>query len=406
MEILDHVFHRDFMPHGHCYFWEPAIVWSHAIADSIIALAYFTIPMSLFFIFRKRTDFNYVWIALCFAVFILGCGATHVMDVINIWEPMYRLDAGLRILTAVASIGTAIILIKITPQVLLIPSIAEWKRVNNELTESHSKLKDSYDELSKAEDLLRKSNVDLEEKVEARTKELELKNEELKKINYDLDSFVYVASHDLKAPISNLVALINLAKEEAGKEDHSDLIDLLSHIDNSVGKFDQTIHYLSDITRIYKNINDEIDEIHFDKILTEIKTALSEHIKISGVQIQTDFQIPSIRFSYTDLRSLFENLLTNAIKYRSTKDIPTIHISTYQEDDAIVVKVKDNGIGFDMNKKEKIFEMFRRLHDHVEGSGVGLYMVKRIVDNTKGKIEVDSKINEGTIFKIYLRNQS
>lgn len=341
--------------------------------------------------------------AIFFALFILGCGATHVMDVVNIWEPFYRLDAGIRIVTALASIGTAILLVKITPHVLLIPSASEWKRVNDELVESHKKLKHSYDDLANTEELLRKSNVDLEEKVKVRTVELENKNKELKKINYDLDSFVYVASHDLKAPISNLHALTNMVKDELKEGNIEGLPELLNLITDSVIKFDTTVHYLSDITRISKSAHEDIQELQFEKLYEEVVASIKELIRQTDLQIQTSFTQPDIVFSKIGLRSLLDNLLTNAIKYRSSERKPLILLSTIVEDGYIVLQIKDNGIGFDITKKEKVFQMFQRLHTHVEGTGVGLYMVQRIVENAGGKIEVDSEKNAGTTFKLYLK---
>jgi PAS domain-containing protein len=135
---METVFHqvsssRDFMPHGHCYFWEPYILWSHAISDGIIALAYCAIPLTLIYIFRKRQDFKFIWIMVLFAVFIFGCGITHVFDVVTIWNPIYRLDSAARIITALASIATAVVLVKVTPNLLAIPTAAQWVRVNQEL---------------------------------------------------------------------------------------------------------------------------------------------------------------------------------------------------------------------------------------------------------------------------------
>ncbi len=127
------------MPHGHCYFWEPYILWSHALSDSIIALAYLSIPLSLWHIVNKRKDVEFGWIALLFAVFIFGCGITHVFDVVTIWNPVYKLDSLARIITALASLGTALVLIKITPR-LLLPTTSQWQKVNEDLTLANTQL--------------------------------------------------------------------------------------------------------------------------------------------------------------------------------------------------------------------------------------------------------------------------
>lgn len=151
----------DFMPHGHCYFWEPYILWSHAFADGIIALAYMVIPFSLFYIFNRRKDFTYRWMVVLFAIFIFGCGVTHIFDVINIWYPIYRIDSAVRIITALASIGTAIVLIRFTPKITLIPTGREWAEVNEELSASNEELSAANEELQAANEELTLLNEQL-----------------------------------------------------------------------------------------------------------------------------------------------------------------------------------------------------------------------------------------------------
>ncbi len=142
LEIIESFFESRFMPHGHCYFWNPIIVWANAISDSIISIAYFTIPFTLLYIVRKRKDMNFKFLIILFGIFILGCGSTHVMDVVNIWNPFYFLDSALRIITALASVGTAIMLIKITPQVLIIPNPDEYKIINESLQDQIKQLEE------------------------------------------------------------------------------------------------------------------------------------------------------------------------------------------------------------------------------------------------------------------------
>ena len=110
-----------YLPHGHCYYWEPYLLWSHAIADAIIAIAYIFIPVLLLNIYRQRQDFRYNWIVVLFAIFILGCGITHIFDVINLWNPFYYIDSAFRILTALASLGTALAFMGISKALLHIP---------------------------------------------------------------------------------------------------------------------------------------------------------------------------------------------------------------------------------------------------------------------------------------------
>ncbi len=125
--------HGSFMPHGHCYLWTPGIVWLHAIADAMIVLAYYSIPLTLVYFVRRRRGLQFNAIFLCFAVFILACGTTHVMEIWNIWHADYWLAGAVKALTAVASVPTAIILLKLVPLALKLRSPAELEAVNREL---------------------------------------------------------------------------------------------------------------------------------------------------------------------------------------------------------------------------------------------------------------------------------
>lgn len=390
-----------FMPHGHCYYWEPWVMWSHAIPDSIIALAYFFIPLNLVYIFRRRREFTYIWIAICFAIFIWGCGATHVMDVINIWEPYYRLDSGIRIVTALASIGTAFILFKVTPAVVVIPTKAEWEKVNEELKTSNENLQQTVTDLVDAQEMLEKMNQSLEEKVKARTQELENKNAQLSQINFELDNFIYVASHDLKAPVANLEGLINIAEDKASSDE--ELVNLFSFIKTSVHKLDNTIEELSDINRIHRTVGKDIRTLDLEEILQEVENSVSELIKESKARIQKELHVTRVYFSHTGLRSILYNLISNSLKYRSADRPLDIRITSIVEGQHHKITVSDNGIGFDMSKKDIAFSLFKRLHAHVEGSGMGLYMVKRIMEQLDGNVEVESEIDKGTTFYLYLK---
>lgn len=500
MDFFNNLSSSDFMPHGHCYFWEPYIVWSNAISDSVIAIAYMTIPMSLLFIFRKRQDFSYIWMMLLFAIFILGCGTTHIFDVINIWKPYYRIDSAIRIITALASIGTAIMLIKITPGVILIPSAAEWKRVNEQLKKRIQELKEKdktinafkhfeylaetlpqlvwianpsgevtfynqrwyqytglpfYENLYKAlEEVVHPQHsekvFELWEKsvrtgapfeVEVCIKsisglyrwhlaralpvktddlpifwvctltnihdqkkynqQLEEKNRQLTQINTDLDNFIYTASHDLRSPISNLEGLVSALNVRKNNEE-----EIKEHISKSVRRLKTTIDELTEISKIQKGVDAEKEHVDLEKMLTEVKEDLADAITESNIEISTTLGIKEVYFSRRNLRTIILNLLGNSIKYRSADRPPLINISTYADKDFTVLSVSDNGIGFDMEKVDVIFKMFRRLHAHVEGTGVGLYIVKRIVENSGGKLVVNSEIDKGTTFKIYFRKRN
>src|SRR5882757_4907655 len=119
MNFLESIFSPgDFMPHGYCYLWKPGLVWLHVISDSLITLAYFSIPFTLLYFIRKRRDLPFDWMFLCFGAFILACGTTHAMEVWTLWHGTYWLSGAIKAVTAIASVPTAILLVQLVPQAL------------------------------------------------------------------------------------------------------------------------------------------------------------------------------------------------------------------------------------------------------------------------------------------------
>jgi PAS domain S-box-containing protein len=128
MEWLSTFFSADgFMPHGHCFLWQPGLVWLHVVSDALISAAYATIPLTLLYFMRRRRDVPFQWVFACFGVFIIACGATHAMDIWTMWVPRYWLAGALKAVTAVASVTTAILLVRMLPKALAIPSLASMR---------------------------------------------------------------------------------------------------------------------------------------------------------------------------------------------------------------------------------------------------------------------------------------
>lgn len=232
-----------------------------------------------------------------------------------------------------------------------------------------------------------------------------LQNEELLRINKDLDNFVYTASHDLKAPISNLEGLVSLIFNFTRNKIDQKEIRIFDMIHTTIGRFKNTIHDLTEITKIQKQVAEDVEMISFRERLEDITVQIQKMIEEADAKIVTDFQVEKIQFSKKNLHSILYNLVSNAIKYRSSERRPVIKIRTEEYHEYILLSVKDNGLGIDPKKINKLFTMFRRLHDHVEGTGIGLYIVKRILDNSEGKIEVESHLGEGTTFKAYFKKE-
>jgi two-component system sensor histidine kinase/response regulator len=251
-------------------------------------------------------------------------------------------------------------------------------------------------------------NSELEERVRERTDELlnknlelEAKNLELEKINNDLDNFVYTASHDLKSPISNLEGLMNMLEKSLKTKIGDREVKILEMINNSISKFNKTIHDLTNIIKVQKDIDAEAEPVNIREFIDDVKTDISNLIQESGAVIHEKLEVQQLIYAKKNLRSIIYNLLSNAIKYRSPDRPAEVHIKTRMDNGSFLLTVKDNGLGLSPEQQSKLFTMFKRLHTHVEGTGLGLYIIKRIVENNKGRIEVESEEGKGTTFRIW-----
>src|SRR5262245_58304652 len=123
-ESLDRWFSDNFMPHGHCYQWSPTMVGLQVASNALIASAYLSISITLYYIVRRIRDVPFSWMYAAFGTFIVLCGGTHLFDVVTVWHPVYWLDGGLRALTAIVSVATAVLLFKLVPQAVALATAA------------------------------------------------------------------------------------------------------------------------------------------------------------------------------------------------------------------------------------------------------------------------------------------
>ncbi len=249
---------------------------------------------------------------------------------------------------------------------------------------------------------------DLQDKLAERQQgALEDKNQELKKINFDLDNFIYTASHDLRSPITNIEALVGFLEDRLQESGclNAEIEEIVQRVHSSVDRFKQTVADLTEITRLHKDFSENpSDEIlNIKEVYEDIIADMHDPIQRKICFIQTDFQVHQLKFSKKNFRSILYNLLSNAIKYQSPDRDCIIRIHTRLEEPYLILSVQDNGLGLNEQQQQNLYTMFKRFHDHVEGSGIGLFMVKRILDNAGGKIEVTSEEDNGAEFKIYFK---
>jgi PAS domain S-box-containing protein len=238
--------------------------------------------------------------------------------------------------------------------------------------------------------------------------ELDATNQRLMRTNADLDNFIYTASHDLKAPITNIDGLLTALQEQlpAQVRQAGQVQQLLEMMAGAVERFQKTIAHLTDISKLQQAHTQLAEEVALAEVVEEVRLDLAPELAATQAQLEIDVaDCPTISFSPKNLRSVVYNLLSNALKYHAPDRPPVVRLRCHTSQAQVVLEVQDNGLGLNEAQQNQLFMMFQRLHSHVEGSGVGLYMVKKIVENAGGTIAVRSEIGVGSTFVVSLPNQ-
>jgi light-regulated signal transduction histidine kinase (bacteriophytochrome) len=226
--------------------------------------------------------------------------------------------------------------------------------------------------------------------------ELERTKNELELKNKELSQLAYLVSHDLKGPLHTINSLVQLIKDKFQQQVDPKAEVLFSHLSNVTKRMETLITDLLDYSGIGQGT--KISTVDCGKLVEDIQQDLASKIKETNTTFDVG-KLPKVQGFETELRMLFQNLISNAIKFRRPEISPTISIYA-KEQDGWTFSVQDNGIGIADKHKDKIFHVFQRLHttSAYEGTGIGLAHCKKIVEMHKGDIWVDSKLGEGSTF--------
>ncbi|CUW38963.1 Putative Signal transduction histidine kinase(Signal transduction histidine kinase, homodimeric,447-535;ATPase-like, ATP-binding domain,531-684) [Magnetospirillum sp. XM-1] len=226
---------------------------------------------------------------------------------------------------------------------------------------------------------------------------------ELARSNADLEQFAYIASHDLREPLRQVASFVSLLERRYGATLDSDARDYITYARDGAKRMDRLMIDLLEFSRIGHralpveavNLGDAIDEA-----IANLRTTIVE----TGAQVERAPGMPVLDLVRDDMVRLFQNLVGNALKYRHPERTPIVRISAVNADGGWVVSVTDNGMGIDPQFSERIFGIFQRLHtrDKFEGTGIGLAIVKKIVERAGGRVWVDSTAGEGSAFNVFL----
>jgi signal transduction histidine kinase len=380
--FLKELFSTDgFMPHGHCYLWRPELVWLHVLSDAMTALAYTSIPFTLLYFVRKRRDVPFHGMFVCFGVFIIACGTTHVMEIWTLWTPTYWLSGVVKAITALASVPTAILLIKLVPHALTIPTPQQLARAHDEAIR---RLEQQRDADAKFRALLEVANHDAEA------------------ANAELEAFSYAVAHDLRTPLRSLSGYSTVMLEDYGGKLGPLAKQHLSHIVTSAQRMSDTIDALLSLSRLTRT-EPQLQPVD----LSELGRAVIGQLRASEPTRVVDFVVTDGLLVHGDpqlLRLVLENLLGNAWKFTGKRPTARVELGRQDVNGTLTYYVRDNGAGFDMASVDKLFAPFARLHRHADfaGTGLGLATVHRIVRRHGGRIWAEAVETQGATFRFTL----
>jgi len=369
----------NFPARWNCGRWTAFHGWLYIISSILIALAYFSIPVILFYLIKKsKNNLPFLKVFWLFVLFILACGVTHVFDALMFWVPVYRVSAIVLLVTAIVSWLAVLGLYRVIPTALALKSPMALEKT----------IQDRTEQLKQANDFLTKTNHELEQSRAAA--EILAKQKE---------DFLIIASHELKTPVTSLKAYTQLLAQN-GHTMGEAIIQMYANMDAQINKLTVLINDLLDTTKLdegillYKKQQMSLSET-IEEVAAEMRRTNSTHSividQITPVNVIGDKE---------RIGQAISNFLTNAIKY--APDHREIFVRLVVEDHTAICSVQDFGIGIPKDQQDKIFQKFYRVtgenHHTYPGMGLGLHIVKDIITRHSGKIWLKSEEGMGSTF--------
>ncbi len=361
-------------PHGYCLLWEPGLIWLYALSDAATAVAYFCIPLTLITIGRRRRDLVFQPMLALFAAFILLCGATHWLDLLTLWAPLYGLQGVIKLATAITSIITAIALWRCLPYFLALPSVDQLRQANAALLASEERLAHA-------------------QKMEA------------------LGQLTGGIAHDFNNVLQVIAGSLSVIDRRMGSEGGTQIRPSLEAIRKASNTASSLVNRMLAFSRRQTLVPREVEP---DKLVASLREMLRRTL---GPEIQLDLHLERCRSNVSCDPSQLESALLNlAINARDAMPQGgSLRITTVDrkfDDDLpdpearpgsyVEFEVVDNGEGMTGEVLERAFEPFFTTKPTGRGTGLGLSQIYGFAKQSGGFVRIESKLGEGTSVRLFL----
>jgi signal transduction histidine kinase len=377
-----------FLPHGFCYLWDPGLLWTHVTADVLIGAAYVTISLSLaWLVHRVRRDIPFSWVFVAFGLFIITCGMTHFMEVWTLWEPVYWLSGGVKIVTAAASVTTAIALPFTVPRAVTTIRDARLSR-EREVAAARAAVLEEQNELLRRE----KAAADT-----ARS--------EAEAANQAKTAFLRTMSHELRTPLNAIVGYGQLMETgvsgPVSEAQAAQLGRIGASAQHLLGLIDEVLTLAQDAAT---QSQARREDVSLQDLIAGAADMVAPAADAKGLKLQVE-PVPAttIRTDPGKLRQALINLMANAVKFTESG---SVRIEVEERTDDVLIHVADTGPGIAPEHREQVFEPFwqadqgtTRAHG---GSGLGLSVSRQLMQLLGGSIELTSRPGEGSTFTLYV----
>ncbi len=368
-----------YVPRQQCMFHEADLIGLHVISDFLISAAYFSIPVALIYLVRQRKDLAFNWMFLCFAAFIVLCGTTHLFSIAAIWHPMYRLEGIVKLMTGVMSVVTAVLLWRLLPLAMALPSLDEVMRRKEEL----------------------------EQQVAERTMELQSAKERAESASNAKTEFLANMSHEIRTPMNSIVGLTTLLQQGVVSEEKKATV--LRTLDLSAQQLMMLIDDLLDISKIESN-NIQLEKIPFnlDELMRDVAGMFAEQAAAKNITLELQQNCKDQAEALGDpvrLRQVLLNIVSNAVKF-TEKGSVLVRVDCKKRRNTvdIHIDVTDTGIGISADKLEILFTKFTQADTSTTrkfgGTGLGLFISKSLINLMGGEISATSIPGKGSVFSI------